>query len=68
MTEMPWKKPELGREILHEDVRYITTDDEPKSGDLVLTDKYGVWTYRPAPCPMPYWGNPAACRVMKLKE
>lgn len=48
---------------------YIVTDDEPKNGDMVLTDNYGVWEFRnekpdnkiPS-APMPYWANAKNCK------
>jgi len=41
---------------------YTTTNDTPNAGDLVMTNEYGVWKFRQAPCPMPYWGNANACK------
>lgn len=58
--------------VLHNGKTYTTTDEEPKNGDLVLTNDYGVWTFRnDAPtnskvcyAPMPYWANKKSCRKL----
>lgn len=49
---------------IHEDKKYLISDEKPQDGDLVLTEKYGVWEYKEAPCPMPYWGNPNVCKKL----
>lgn len=41
---------------------YLLSDDEVKDGDLVFTEKYGIWAYKKAPCPIPYWGNKNNCK------
>lgn len=41
---------------------YIISDDEIKEGDIILTKDYGVWEFRKAPCPLPYWGNTDGCK------
>jgi len=41
---------------------YLVTTEPPKDGDQVLTDNYGVWEFKQAPCPIPYWGNANACK------
>ena len=41
---------------------YILSDEEIKEGDIILTKEYGVWEYRKAPCPLPYWGNSNGCK------
>jgi len=50
--------------ITHEGNQYIISKDKPQNGDLVITDNYGVWTFQQAPCPLPYWGNPNACKKL----
>ena len=50
--------------ITHEDNQYIISNDKPQNGDLVITDNYGVWEFQQAPCPLPYWGNPNACKKL----
>ena len=49
-------------EVTYKGKVYTVTDEQPKTNDKVLTDNYGVWTFKQAPCPMPYWGNPNACK------
>ena len=45
---------------------YTVCGDEPKTGDMVLTDKYGVWEFHEITAPMPYWCNPKTCmKIMK---
>ena len=41
---------------------YLLSDEIPKSGDIVLTDNYGVWKFKEIPCPFPYWGNKNTCK------
>jgi len=41
---------------------YLLSDDEVKDGDLVFIEKYGIWDYKKAPCPIPYWGNKNNCK------
>lgn len=41
---------------------YLLSDETLISGDIVLTDNYGVWEFREAPCPIPYWGNKNTCK------
>jgi hypothetical protein len=45
---------------------YFISDREVKAGDKCynLYDG-GVWVYRPAPCPMPYWGNPKTLKKIE---
>jgi hypothetical protein len=50
--------------LIHEGTTYAVSDEEPEDGDIVLTDNYGIWEYRKAPCPMPYWGNPFTCKKL----
>lgn len=60
--------------INHEGKSYQVSDEKPRNGDLVLTDGYGVWTFRnDAPAgsnacyaPMPYWANANACKKLVL--
>jgi len=63
--------------VTYEGRVYTLSDERPKSFDKVLTNDYGVWTFLQAPCPLPYWGNPNACKkivavdgieIEKLKE
>jgi len=54
--------------ILHEHEWYRITDEEPKNGDLVITEKYGVWEFQDlggASAPMPYWPNKNACKKIE---
>jgi hypothetical protein len=55
-------------EITHEGKAYTTSDEEPKSGDLVLTDNYGVWEFRDetgfGSAPLPYWANNKTCKKL----
>jgi hypothetical protein len=39
----------------------ISLTEEIQPGDYILTPKWGVWEYQPAPCPLPYWGNKSGC-------
>ena len=41
---------------------YLLSDETPKSGDIVLTDNYGVWEFKEIPTPMGYWGNLNNCK------
>lgn len=48
---------------------YLISDEEPKTGDLVLTESYGVWKFMDMGnrgVPMPYWGNKNACKKLVL--
>lgn len=47
---------------------YTVSDEKPKSGDMVLTEKYGVWEFREGTAPMPYWCNPNACKKIIKKN
>lgn len=53
-------------EILHEGKLYKVVDDDPKNGDLVLTNNYGVWEFREKPDFIPYWCNAKTCKKMML--
>jgi len=50
---------------------YIVSDEEPKNGDMVLTDDYGVWEFKDegsGSAPLPYWANKNTCKkIVKLK-
>ena len=52
--------------ITHNELIYLVVDDTPTNGDLVLTDNYGVWTFRDetgkGSAPIPYWANKNACK------
>jgi hypothetical protein len=70
---MEFKKPELGIEVTHQGVTYITSDEPIEDGDLVLPEweRNGLsssgtraWIFQATPCPMPYWGNEKACRKL----
>lgn len=63
--------------INHEGKSYQISKDEPKFGDLVLTDNYGVWEFRNYNdgfnsksnvcfAPLPYWANKRTCKKMVL--
>ena len=41
---------------------YLLTDETPKTGDLVLTDGYGVWVFHTGTAPIPFWCNPNSCK------
>lgn len=45
---------------------YILSDEEIKEGDWVIPNdpEYGnrPWKYKPAPCPLPYWGSVGNCK------
>jgi hypothetical protein len=51
---------------------YIISDETPVNGDLVLTEKYGVWEFKDetgfSTAPMPYWANRHACKKLILKN
>jgi len=57
---------------VHEGKSYKVSDEEPQNGDLVLTNKYGIWEFRNyAPnnsnacyAPMPYWANKNTCKKL----
>jgi hypothetical protein len=40
---------------------FTLTDEEPKTGDRVLTKDYGVWDFHEGTAPLPYWCNPNTC-------
>ena len=50
----------------YKDYYYVINDDEPQNGDMVMTEKYGVWEFRDetgyGSAPMPYWANRNACK------
>jgi hypothetical protein len=47
---------------LHNNKVYLLSTKAPNTGDLVLTDNYGVWTFHEGTAPIPYWCNPNACK------
>lgn len=55
--------------IKHEGKDYRISDEEPKNGDLVTTEKYGVWEFRDegaGSAPLPYWANKKTCKKLIL--
>lgn len=52
--------------VMYEGAPYMVVDEEPKNGDLVTTEKYGVWTFNDetgtGSAPMPYWANKKTCK------
>jgi len=50
--------------------KYLISDEEPKNGDFVLTENYGVWIFQDltgeGTAPMPYWANKNACKKLIL--
>jgi len=56
--------------IIHEGKRYQIVDDQPKNGDLVTTEKYGVWEFKDldgtGTAPLPYWANKKTCKKLIL--
>jgi hypothetical protein len=48
--------------------QYIVRDDmEPENGDMVLTEKYGIWEFKDegrGSAPMPYWANKKTCKKL----
>ena len=64
---MYWNKHYMTQEYLRNENLtshhlYIISDEEIKEGDWILTKDYGIWQYKPAPCPLPYWGNKNECK------
>jgi hypothetical protein len=62
----------VGETVRHEGVEYAISDQSPKNGDLVITEKYGVWTFKDetgtGSAPMPYWANKNTCKVLVVKK
>lgn len=60
------------KEIIHEEQKYIVSNEIPINGDLVLTEKYGVWEFKDetghGSVPLPYWANINACKKLILKK
>ena len=62
--------------IQHEGKNYTVSTEQPANYDLVLTDNYGIWTFRnDAPhsvrdkvcyAPIPYWANRHTCKKLIL--
>ncbi len=53
----------------YEGNKYLISDEIPQNGDLVLTEKYGVWEFWDnggGSAPMPYWANKNACKKLIL--
>ena len=50
--------------IEYEGKLYEVSDKTPMNGDLVLTEKYGVWIYSCESAPMPYWCNAKLCKKL----
>lgn len=58
-------------EITYKNKTYITSDETPKNGDLVLTDNYGVWEFADfggGSAPLPYWANKNTCKKLIPKN
>lgn len=41
---------------------YLLSEETPVTGDIVLTDNYGVWKFKTSPCTIMFWGNPNTCK------
>jgi len=44
---------------------YITSDEEPKNGDQVITDAFGAWEFKDegnGSAPLPSWANKKTCK------
>jgi hypothetical protein len=50
--------------IKHEDKQYLVSNEKPKTGDLVITEKYGIWLFHEGTAPIPYWCNPNTCKKL----
>jgi len=54
------------RPVLHKDYFYFISNETPENGDMVYTEKYGVWEFKDetgqGSAPMPYWANKNACK------
>ena len=54
--------------LVHEGKYYSVSDERPENGDLVVTERYGVWTFRDetgiGSAPMPYWANKYKCKKL----
>jgi hypothetical protein len=52
--------------ISHNTHLYFISDEIPKNGDKVYTEKYGVWEFKDetgcGSAPMPYWANKNTCK------
>ncbi len=51
--------------ITHENKTFKVVDETPKNGDLVITEKYGVWEFKDeggGSAPIPYWANKNTCK------
>ena len=58
---------ETGSTVVHEGTKYTVTDEDPKNFDLVITEKYGVWTFKDegnGSAPLPYWANKNTCKKL----
>lgn len=55
---------------IHEGKSYKVSDEEPKNGDLVLTENQGVWEFKDetgfGSAPIPYWANKHTCKKLIL--
>ena len=50
---------------------FMVTDEEAKNGDMVVTDKYGVWEFKDegsGNAPIPYWANKYTCKKILGKK
>ena len=41
---------------------YLLSEETPVTGDIVLTDNYGVWKFKTPPCTIMFWGNLKTCK------
>lgn len=50
--------------IVYYGVTYIISDEPPKNDDLVLTNEYGIWTFKEQTSMLPFWCNPNNCKKL----
>lgn len=48
-------------DVKHNGHTYTLSAEKPKTGDKVLTDNYGVWTFHEGSAPVPFWCNEKTC-------
>jgi hypothetical protein len=57
------------KKVTYKGNEYVLTDETPKTGDLVLTDDYGVWEFHTGTASIPYWCNPNTCKkILSIDE
>lgn len=57
------------KDIVYKDKVYTVTDEQPKTGDQVLTTNYGVWEFHEGTAPLPYWCNANTCqKILAVNE